>query len=207
MKLTTKFYSFIISGFIVLSLFSCSKETISNDNNTNGTSNLEATTLTNVEYGEHLKQVYDLYLPAKRDSNTPVILMIHGGAWKAGQKEDFNPYLNILKNKWKDVAIVNINYRLASNVNNIHHSEIIADINAAVAHILANKENYHISSNMGITGASAGGQLAMIYAFKYNNFSNIKCVGNIFGPSIISDWDWYNSFNLWLGANTGDIFL
>ena len=58
---------------------------------------------------------------------------------------------------------------------------------------------------MGIMGASAGGQLAMIYAHKYNNSKNIKCVGNIFGPSIINDWTWYNSVNLWLGAYTGDI--
>lgn len=205
MKLTTKFNHSIIFCLLLLSFYSCTKEPISDTNNTNGTSNLTEITLTNVTYGGHSKQVYDVYLPAKRDSNTPVILMIHGGAWKAGQKEDFSSYLNVLKNKWKDVAIVNMNYRLASNANNIHHNDIMADINAVVTDVLAKKDTYHISSNMGIMGASAGGQLAMIYAYKYNNSKNIKCVGNIFGPSIINDWTWYNSVNLWLGAYTGDI--
>ena len=45
----------------------------------------------------------------------------------------------------------------------------------------------------------------MIYAYNYNDFNNIKCVGNFFGPSIISDWDWYNSNNIWLGGNVGEI--
>jgi len=157
----------------------------------------------NVSYGSHIRQVYDIYLPANRDTSTPVILMIHGGAWKAGQKEDFNYYVNLIKAKWNSVAIVNMNYRLASNTDNIHHNEILADIGSVVNQINANQANYHISNNIGVVGASAGGQLAMIYAYKYNN--NIKCVGNIFGPSIINDWAWYNTTNLWLGAYTGDI--
>ncbi len=161
------------------------------------------TTLLNVAYGAHPRQVYDLYLPAKRDSSTPIILMIHGGAWKAGQKEDFIYYQNLIKSKWKNVAIVNMNYRLANNAENIHHKEIMDDINSVVNEIIANKSKYQISNNIGVLGSSAGGQLAMIYAYKYN--SSIKCVGNIFGPSIINDWSWYNSNNVWLGGYTGDI--
>ena len=77
------------------------------------------------------------------------------------------------------------------------------DIDAALNHVTTNTQKYNISNKMGVMGASAGGQLAMIYAFKYND--DIKCVGNIFGPSIINDWSWYNSTNLWLGAYTGNI--
>jgi acetyl esterase/lipase len=186
-------------------LFSCTEETVNNNSNnsTTGTSNLNESTMLNVSYGSHVRHVYDIYLPAKRDGNTPIILMIHGGAWKAGQKEDFNSYFNLIKAKWSNVAIVNMNYRLASNASKIHHNEIIADINSVVNHITANKGKYQISNKIGIMGASAGGQLAMIYAYKYNK--NIKCIGNIFGPSLINDWGWYNSTNLWLGAYTGNI--
>jgi acetyl esterase/lipase len=193
----------VLSIIVYLSLVcSCTKEPIINNAN-NGTSNLKDTTIVDVPYGSHTEQIYDIYLPSKRDSNTPIIIMIHGGAWKGGQKEDFNAYLNLIKAKWDNVAIVNMNYRLASNANNIHHTEIVNDINSAVNHVITNTSAYKISNKMGIIGASAGGQLAMIYTYKYNN--NIKCVGNIFGPSIISDWSWYNSTNLWLGAYTGDI--
>lgn len=180
--------------------FSCFKETVKNNNNS---SNLNDTTMLNVSYGTHQKQVFDLYLPAKRDSSTPVLIMIHGGAWKAGQKEDFNSYVNVLKTKWNEAAIVNMNYRLASNADSIHHNEIMDDIHSLVLHLNSNKAKYHISSNLGMIGGSAGGQLAMIYAYKYN--SNIKCIGNFFGPSILNDWSWYNSTNIWLGGYTGDI--
>jgi acetyl esterase/lipase len=192
----------VLLTLLVLIILSCTKEPI-NPNDNNGTSTLSDTTMLNVAYGSHTRQVYDIHLPAYRDTNTPVLLMIHGGAWKAGQKEDFNYYLNLIKSKWTNVAIVNMNYRLASNANNIHHSEIIADINTALNHVNTHRVSYHISDNVGVMGASAGGQLAMIYTYKYN--SEIKCVGSIFGPSIINDWSWYNSTNILLGAYMGDI--
>jgi acetyl esterase/lipase len=191
-----------LTSLLFLFFHSCVKEPANPDNN-NGTSDLPEKTIINVSYGSHSRQVYDIYLPKNRDSNTPVILMIHGGAWKGGQKEDFNYYLNLIRAKWQNVAIVNMNYRLASNVNNIHHNEIMDDISTVVKHITGKKSEYQISTKIGVVGASAGGQLAMIYAYKYN--PEIKCVGNIFGPSIISDWSWYNSTNVWLGAYTGDI--
>jgi len=185
-----------------LVLFSCVKPATQN-NVESGTSNLSDTTIRNVSYGSNTRQVYDIYLPSRRDSNTPVVLLIHGGAWKAGQKEDMNNYVNLIRSKWNNVAVVNMNYRLASNINNIHHNEIMADIQAATNHVIQNKNSYQISSRFGVAGASAGGQLGMIYAYKYN--PAIKCVGNIFGPSIINDWSWYNSTNPWLGGYTGDI--
>ncbi len=194
---------FLILLIISFNHSSCIKDEVKNNSNNIGNSNLNDTTLFNVSYGSHSSQVYDIHLPSKRDTSTHVILMIHGGAWKAGQKEDMNTFVNLVKSKWNNVAIVNMNYRLASNANNIHHNEIISDINAVYSHVINNSNNYQISNKVGVVGASAGGQLAMIYAYKYN--SNIKCIGNVFGPSIISDWSWYNSTNLWLGGYTGDI--
>lgn len=193
-------HKFFHPAWIILLLFSCQKD---NNQTNNGAVNIKDTILLNVSYGQDSRQVYDIHLPANRDHNTPVIFMIHGGAWKAGQKEDMNYFVNLLKMKWNSVAIVNINYRLASNTKNIHHNEIMSDIQNAVAHVLNNKIKYNVSSIIATVGASAGGQLAMIYAYSYNK--NIKCVGNIFGPSIISDWEWYNSNNPFLGGYTGDI--
>jgi acetyl esterase/lipase len=201
MKFRIHFNYYVVITLFVLSIVSCRKEP--NPNNNNEPNNLSDTTIFNVAYGSYTRQVFDIYLPAKRDTNTPVLFMIHGGAWKAGQKEDINYYINLIKAKWNTVAIVNMNYRLASNTNNIHHEEIMADIHSAINHVNKQKTNYQISKKIGVIGASAGGQLAMIYAYKYN--SDIKCVGNIFGPSIINDWSWYNSTNIFLGAYMGDI--
>ena len=38
-----------------------------------------------VAYGNYQAQTMDVYLPAKAN-NAPVILMVHGGAWKIGDK-------------------------------------------------------------------------------------------------------------------------
>lgn len=197
-------YLYFVLGISILSFQSCFKEPIANSSKPTGSSNLKDSTIFNVAYGTNSAQVYDAYLPAQRDSNTPVIIMIHGGAWIAGQKEDMNVFGNIIKNQWKDVAVVNMNYRLASNSKNIHHHEIIKDISAVVSQIDSLKSSYHISSKIGIIGASAGGQLAMIYAYKYDSLKRIKCVGNFYGPSIVNDWDWYNSYNIFLGGKVGD---
>jgi acetyl esterase/lipase len=159
---------------------------------------------TNVSYGGHPRQKYDIHLPAGRSSTTPVIFVIHGGAWKAGQKEDMNYLISEFKTKWKEAAFVNLNYRLASYSDNIHHPQIIADIQSVLSHVKNKKEEYIISENFGILGASAGGQLAMIYAYKYNNPS-VKCVCNIFGPSILNDYSWYESNNVLLGTKVGTI--
>lgn len=186
---------------LLLAFFSCTGENpIDTDP---GTSTLNDSTILNEPYGSNQRQKYDIYLPANRDNNTPVILMIHGGGWKTGQKEDLNPYVNLIKSKWSSVALVNMNYRLASNANNIHHNEIIADIDAAVNHVKANIARYQISTTMGVMGHSAGGNLAMIYAYKYNN--DIKCVGDLAGPCNLFDWDFYSSFNPWVGDSVSAV--
>lgn len=206
MNLFVKTKMTLIALLTLLLLNACIKEPITNHTpNPQDTTAKKDTTMLNVSYGNDPLQVYDLYLPANRNDSTPVIVMIHGGAWKAGQKEDFNPYINLIKNEWKEAAIVNINYRLASNAKNIHHNEIMADIQKALGQVINKKTTYHIGTRMAIIGASAGGQLAMIYAYQYNHYNNIYCVGNFFGPSIINDWSWYNSTNIWLGGYVGDI--
>lgn len=181
---------------------SCSDKTVAPDDS-NPIGEFRDTTFVDVSYGSHTRQKYDIHLPARRNINTPVILMIHGGAWIAGQKEDFNQYIELIKSRWNSVAIVTMNYRYASTANKIHHAEIMADIASVVEHLSTNTTKYQISKNIGVIGASAGAHLAMIYAYKYN--SNIKCVGDIFGPTIFNDWEWYNAFNLATNTKTGDI--
>ena len=34
----------------------------------------------------------DIHLPVNRDSSTPIIMVIHGGAWIEGKKEDMNSF-------------------------------------------------------------------------------------------------------------------
>ena len=40
----------------------------------------------NAQYGPHSRHKLDLYLPAERPSEMPLVLWIHGGSWKTGDK-------------------------------------------------------------------------------------------------------------------------
>ncbi|WP_435522698.1 hypothetical protein [Chryseobacterium indoltheticum] len=40
----------------------------------------------NLKYGEHKRQKMDVFLPADYPKDSPVILIVHGGAWKYGRK-------------------------------------------------------------------------------------------------------------------------
>lgn len=65
--------------------------------------------LQNVPYGEHPRQVLDFY-QAKSETPTPVVLYIHGGGWRAGDKKT-NPQAFLDKG----ISVVAINYRYVTN--------------------------------------------------------------------------------------------
>jgi acetyl esterase/lipase len=43
------------------------------------------------------------------------VILIHGGGWSGGDKQDFGLFIVELQNRLPGYAIANINYRLASN--------------------------------------------------------------------------------------------
>jgi len=65
-----------------------------------------------VAYGNYQAQTMDVYLPAKAN-NAPVILMVHGGAWKIGDKGAKSVVKHKVK-RWveKGFIFISINYRL-----------------------------------------------------------------------------------------------
>jgi len=84
-----------------------------------------------------LSQKLDVYLP-EGNGPFPVILSIHGGAFKGGDKRDgqLTPMLEGLK---RGYAVVSINYRLSPEA--IFPAQIF-DVKAAVRWIRANAKQY-----------------------------------------------------------------
>ncbi|HQW85484.1 MAG TPA: alpha/beta hydrolase, partial [Ferruginibacter sp.] len=163
--------SYFVLAVIFIFLFflvSCTKETPGGGGSGGGGGNLPERIILDTSYGTDAKQKMDIYLPSGRNSSTKLIVMIHGGAWQAGDKNDFNYMKNLLSTKWPDVAIANINYRLASNTANIHHTEIMSDISAAVNFMAVNKTSFVISDTMAMIGESAGAHLALLYTYAFN---------------------------------------
>ena len=145
---------------------------------------LEAETLLNVAYGSHTEQKMDVYLPEGRDEDTPVIVLVHGGAWIAGSKEDMSFIVPILQSEFPDHAIVNINYRLASDESPMYPKQI-DDITSVIGFI--ENSDYEVSDDYAFIGASAGAHLSMLYAYKHDNEHDVKAVVNIVGPADFSD--------------------
>lgn len=143
-----------------------------------------ASTSLNVAYGTDPLQKMDIYLPANRSTTTTkVLIMIHGGGWTGGDKADFTVFVDTLKKRLPDYAILNINYRLASLPASNPFPTQELDVKAAVEFIHANRSTYLISNKFVLMGASAGGHLSLLHAYKYQTPTKIKAVVDFFGPT------------------------
>jgi len=103
-------------------------------------------------------QKLDVYLP-EGEGPFPVILSIHGGAFKGGDKRDgqLTPMLEGLK---RGYAVVSINYRLSPEA--IFPAQIY-DVKAAVRWIRANAKQYKFNPDkIAAWGGSAGGTLVAL---------------------------------------------
>ncbi len=145
---------------------------------------LEAENITNIAYGTHAQQTMDVYLPAGRDENTKIIVLVHGGSWVGGSKEDMNFMIPTIQTEFPDHAIVNINYRLAS-LGSPAYPKQINDIESVIEFIETN--NYHISDDYAFVGTSAGAHLSMLYSYKYDTEHDVKAVVDIVGPADFTD--------------------
>lgn len=200
------FRFYLINSLLGLFLFSCTKDP-AGGGGTGGGGTLTERIIMDTSYGVDPKQKMDVYLPAGRTTTTKVIILIHGGGWEAGDKTDMNYYKSLLRAKWPEAAIANINYRLASNTANIHYTEIMSDISAAVNFILNSKSQFVVSDSLLMAGASAGAHLAMMYTYAYNTNNKVRAVADFFGPAVLDDWSWYNSFNIWMGKYIKDLLI
>ena len=106
---------------------------------------------------------------------------------EAGDKADMNYYKNLLRAKWPEAAIANINYRLASNAGNIHHTEIMGDVSAAVNFLVNNKGNFVVSDSLLMVGPAPGlTWQCCIPCVQYKN--KVRAVADFFGPAVLNDW-------------------
>jgi acetyl esterase/lipase len=99
----------------------------------------------------------DVYTPAGKSQPTPVVIVIHGGGWIAGTKEDrvleIMPYLQM------GFAAVNVEYRMAQGS---LAPAAVEDCRCALHWVFANAKEYNFDPNgVVLQGGSAGGHLAL----------------------------------------------
>jgi acetyl esterase/lipase len=115
-----------------------------------------ADTQADIEYARvgEVSLKLDLHRPAVE--NPPLIVYVHGGAWRAGSKKD----VPIGKLMEQGYAIASVDYRLSTQA--VFPAQV-HDIKAAIRFLRANAESLHINaSKIGILGSSAGGHLAAL---------------------------------------------
>jgi acetyl esterase/lipase len=170
---------FLFAVFSAAMFTSCQKSV----DNGGGSTSLTAQTLLNVSYGSDAQQKMDIYLPAGRSSSaTKVIIMIHGGGWSTGDKNDFNAYVDTMKKRQPDYAIFNINYRLATGTANSFPVQE-NDVKDAYEFIISKTAEYHVSQKFALLGASAGGHLALLQGYKNSSTVKPKAIADFFGPT------------------------
>ncbi|RSK40299.1 alpha/beta hydrolase [Mangrovimonas spongiae] len=190
MKITK---NILLTISIISVLLSCS---IDENNSQNATfpQSLDYREELDLPYGNDSEQTFDIFLPADRNFNTKTLLLVHGGGWSSGDKSDMNAFRDYLRTHFPDIAIVNINYRLA-NENTSPHPMQMNDLTSVITHLVNNQNNYIIDDEFGFIGVSAGAHLSMLWSYAYDTNNLISMVANIVGPTNFTDEVYLNNNN------------
>ncbi len=137
--------------------------------------------------GGHERQKLDLYLP-KDGANLPLIIYIHGGAFKMGSKSEGGPVEYLAQG----YAVASLDYRLSQDAK---FPAQIEDCKAAVRWLRAHAGEYRLDpKRFAAWGASAGGHLAAMLGTtgdtkefdvgdNLDQPSRVQAVVDYFGPT------------------------
>jgi acetyl esterase/lipase len=147
----------------------------------------------NIEYkninGKSLQ--LDFYRPAEVDRLLPLLVFIHGGGWRSGERSDYLIYLVDFARKGYMTATVS--YRL---VRDSLYPAAIEDVSDALDWLFRNGMNYgYDPGRIALIGGSAGAHLSMLAGYGWDETSRqdesseaaeeehrIKVVVDIYGP-------------------------
>jgi acetyl esterase len=102
----------------------------------------------------------DVYQPAKKGKNRPAVVVVHGGAWTAGDKSWFAQQGNQLAER--GFVAFSVNYRLAPAHT---YPAAVEDVEAAVEWVRKHAKEYGVDrKRIGALGGSAGGHLVGLLA-------------------------------------------
>lgn len=146
------------------------------------------TTHENVSYGTSESQTMDIYVPNSPKESLPLIVTIHGGAFKMGDADMMSSTYEYFRDNGYVAA--SINYTLGENT----YPQAIIDCKNAVQFLVDNASTYKIDvNNITVMGESAGAYLAVMtsmtpaFLFKENmeaeNYTfDVKNLVDFYGP-------------------------
>lgn len=133
----------------------------------------------------------DIYWPKEGEGPFPMVVYVHGGGWKAGDKsEGIEKYSDALVSA--GFVIASVNYRLSPESK---FPAMIEDVKCAVRHLRANADIYNIDPDrIGGMGSSAGGHIINLLGTTdtsagwdvgpyLDQSSRVSTVVSLYGPS------------------------
>lgn len=139
--------------------------------------------------GRELK--LDVASPAEGEGPFPAVIAIHGGAWRAGKKEDTRQVIEMFARQ--GYVAMSPQYRFCPDDK---FPAQVHDVKAAVRWLKAHAEEYKLDpERIGVTGFSAGGHLALMLGVTDSDDglegdvsegepdTRVKAVVNYFGPT------------------------
>ena len=148
--------------------------------------------------GDNADLELDLAMPAAGNGPFPAIVCIHGGGWKAGNRQQLVGLTDVFAKK--NFVAVTITYRLAPKY---QFPAQIEDCKAAVRWMRANADKYNIDSKrIGAVGFSAGAHLSCLLGAadetadlegqggNPKQSSKVQAVVSFFGPTDFTTKTW-----------------
>ncbi len=134
----------------------------------------------------------DLYFPKNLAQPVPVVVYVHGGGWRSGDKREGAGIQYAAALVERGYLFASINYRLAPQEK---WPAQIQDVKCAIRHLRANAATYHLDpKRIGAIGGSAGGHLVAMLGLtdagagfdvgEYSDQSSrVQAVVDLFGPA------------------------
>ncbi|MBI3911476.1 MAG: alpha/beta hydrolase [Armatimonadetes bacterium] len=117
--------------------------------------------LQNVQYGPHERNLLDLW-KAKSDQPTPLVVFIHGGGFRSGDKSDLAPSL-LRRCLAAGISVAAINYRLSQDA---PFPAPMLDSARAIQFLRLHAEEWHLDPRrVAATGGSAGAGISLWLGF------------------------------------------
>jgi acetyl esterase/lipase len=154
----------------------------------------------------------DLYLPIGVEKPLPVIVWLHGGGWRIGDRK-LGPDFRV-RFAERGFAMASIEYRLSGEA--IFPAQI-HDVKAAIRWLRSVANEYGLDSGcIGLWGSSAGGHLAALAGTTGNGrlenewseyTSDVQAVVDGYGPTDFLQMDAYSNFEVAVSADPESVQL
>jgi acetyl esterase/lipase len=144
-----------------------------------------------VEYGKAgtARLLLDVYTPDDEKARHPAVVLIHGGAFRGGDKSTYRGLAEVLVKQ--GFVVFSVNYRLAPKY---PYPAGLDDVQRAVRWIRAQAPRYTVDpGHIGAIGHSAGGYYAAMLAMRDTRSHEVKelagfsskvtCAADFFGPA------------------------